>query len=557
MVRLNTLLFGFVLCFSAIVTRLFYWQVIMAETLSAKAASQYSVSQEIQAGRGQIFTSDSFPLVINQPAYLLYAQPQQIKKPEEVAAELASITGGEKEKLIQKLSRQDVVWAPLWRGLNEEKRGEIEKLAITGLGFEEEEKRAYPEGSLAAQLLGFVAQDKGGNPRGYFGLEGFYQRSLAGRPGRLTFEKDAAGRTILIGQASEEKVVLGEDLTLHLDRSLEFLIEEKLKKGIIRYGAKSASVVVLDPLTGGVLAMASFPSYDPANFVHFDDLFFTNPVVSQSFEPGSVFKVLVMAAAIEEKVVSPDDKCTSCAGPRQIGEYTIRTWNDRYFPDSTMNEVIQHSDNVGMVFVGEKLGMKKLVEYLKKFGLGERTGIDLEGEASPVLRPENSWSEIDRATACFGQGVAVTPIQMVRAVAALANGGKLLRPQVVAKIKKENKEIAIKPEVVRQVVSPTTARILTEMMVNATENGEAKWAKPAGFRIAGKTGTAQIPVAGHYDKEKTIASFVGFAPADNPKFVMLVTLREPSVSPWGSETAAPLWFDIAKGMFNYWGIPPS
>ena len=243
-------------------------------------------------------------------------------------------------------------------------------------------------------------------------------------------------------------------------------------------------------------------------------------------------------------------------GPVNVGEYTVRTWNDEYHGTTTMTKILEHSSNVGMVYVGGKLGKEKLIGFLKQFGIGTPTGIDLEEESSPLLRPERDWSEIDLATASFGQGIAVTPIQMVRAVAALANGGALMEPHVVAQIDDKGRSVSIKPKKVRQVISPTTSRIITEMMVAAVDNGEAKWAKPAGYRIAGKTGTAQIPVSGHYDKDKTIASFVGFAPADDPKFVMLVTLREPSTSPWGSETAAPLFFAIARDLFSYWGISP-
>jgi len=302
--------------------------------------------------------------------------------------------------------------------------------------------------------------------------------------------------------------------------------------------------------------MASLPNYDPAYYWKYDKSLFPNPVIASSYEPGSTFKVLVMAAAIDSGVVSPETRCDKCSGPRNISGYTIRTWNDKYFPNSTMTEIIQHSDNVGMVFVSEKLGKEKLLAYIKNFGFGKPTGIDLQEEVSPPLRPDSEWKPIDLATASFGQGIAVTPLQMVRAVGAIANKGKLVKPFVVKKIIGEDKEKEIPlPEGV-QVIKASTAAIITEMMVNAVDNGEAKWAKPKGFRIAGKTGTAQIPVAGHYDEEKTIASFVGFAPADEPKFVMLVTLREPTSSPWGSETAAPLWFDIASELFTYFGILP-
>jgi cell division protein FtsI/penicillin-binding protein 2 len=222
-----------------------------------------------------------------------------------------------------------------------------------------------------------------------------------------------------------------------------------------------------------------------------------------------------------------------------------------------MTEIIQHSDNVGMTFVSEKLGVDKFYDYISKFGFGKLTKIDLQEESAGAIRSKSEWRVIDLATASFGQGIAVTPIQMVQAVSAIANGGKLISPKVAIKIKEENKEMQVKPDFERQVVSPKTASQITEMMVNAVEKGEAKAYAPKGYRIAGKTGTAQIPLAGHYDPNKTIASFIGFAPAYDPKFVMLVRFSQPTSSPYGSETAAPTFFEIAKDLFNYYQILPS
>ncbi|MFZ5366448.1 MAG: peptidoglycan D,D-transpeptidase FtsI family protein [Patescibacteria group bacterium] len=555
--RAKTLMLGFCFFGFLVAGRLFYWQILQGEKLSSLASSQYSQEEEIPARRGQILTSDGFPLVTNKQAYLVYALlPQLDRSPEEISTMLAKILQSQtREEMEKKLKSKDLVWVSLARKVDREKKEEIQKLQIQGLGFEEEARRDYPEGSLAAQLVGFVGKDAAGKDKGYFGLEGFYDRELSGRPGILRQEKDASGRPILIGKRLKEEEIPGRDLELYLNREIQFMVERKLKKGLEKYGAKSGSVVIMDPKTGGILSMASFPSYEPANYAKTNDSLFPNPVISQTFEPGSIFKPLVMAAAINEGVVSPQDKCDRCSGPRQIGEYTIKTWDERYHPDSTMTEILEHSDNVGMVFVGEKLGTKNLVSYLKKFGIGEQTGIDLEGETVAVLRSENEWVPIDLATASFGQGVALTPIQMVRAIAAVANGGEMLEPHVVTKIKTQDKELEIKPKVRRRVISLATARVITEMMVNAVERG-GKWERPKGFRIAGKTGTAQIPIAGHYDKEKTIVSFVGFAPADNPRFVMLVTMREPTLI-WGSMTVAPLWFEIAKELFYYLGIPPS
>lgn len=563
------LLIAFFLGFLAVIGRLFYWQVIVADALKAQASIQHYRTLEIPAPRGKIYSADLFPLAINEPSFVLYGLPKEIQdSPREIAVRIAPIVikipepktedlRKEEDRLTERLLKEDLFWVPLARGLSKEEKRKVESLEIVGLGFEEEERRVYPEASMAAHLLGFVGCDENGYPQGYYDLEGSYQRLLAGRPGRVSFEKDAEGRPILLGEESGQEAVPGSDLVLYLQRTAQFLIEEELKKGLEKYQARAGSVVVVDPKTGGVLAMASFPAFDPANYADADPFLFANPVIGESFEPGSIFKIIVMASAMEGKAVAVDERCKKCEGSREIGEYTIRTWNDKYYPDSTMSEILQHSDNVGMVYVGEKVGVKKLYSYLEKFGFGEKTGIDLEGEMSPSLRPENQWYEIDLATATFGQGVAVTPLQMVMATAAIANKGRLMEPHVVAQIVREGEKIPVKPKVIRQVISPTAARIIAEMMVKAVDHGEAKWAKPKGFKIAGKTGTAQIPVAGHYDQEKTIASFVGFAPVDDPQFVMLVTLREPSTSPWGSETAAPLWFDIANKLFAYWGISPS
>ena len=561
--RINFVLAAFLLLAVLVMGRLFYWQVLASDQLSAAAESQHWISFEIPAKRGQILASDGFPLVTNEEAFLVFASIPDLKeKPEEIAFKLAPLLASPSAQLAtekrikERLSRSDLVWIPLKHKISRETKEILEKLEIEGIGFKEEQKRGYPEASSAAHLLGFVGSDLHGRDKGYFGLEGYYDLELRGKPGFLRRERDASGKPILVGESKGEKEKNGRDLITTLDRSVQFIIEKKLKEGLRRYGAVSGSVVVMEPKTGAILGMASLPSYDPANFSQFDKKLFPNPVVASSYEPGSTFKVLVMSAALNEGVVKPETRCNHCSGPRHISGYTIRTWNDQYYPETTMTEIIEHSDNVGMVFVGEKLGVEKLVTYLQKFGLGQPTGIDLEEEISPDLRPKSEWKPIDLATASFGQGVAVTPIQMLRAVSAIANQGKLMRPFVVKKVVSGEEVVEIAPKVEKEVIFPTTARLMTEMMVNAVEKGEAKWARPKGFRIAGKTGTSQIPVAGHYDEEKTIASFVGFAPADEPKFSMLVALREPTSSPWGSETAAPLWFDIAKELFTYYGILP-
>lgn len=554
--RASVLFAAFCIGFSVLAIRLFYWQILSSGRLSKAAASQHFIQLTLPAARGSILDRNLEPMVINQPAYLVYAEPKLIERVGDIAKVLADTFTLSQDDLTVSLSQANRVWVPIAHKVEQQTVDALQSLNLAGIGFEKEPKRYYPEASSAAHLLGFVGSDVNGSDQGYFGLEGYYDRQLKGIAGSKRLEKDAHGRPILIG--SEERIAPedGRTLVLHMDKAVEMMVEKRLREGITRYGAKEGSVVVMDPDTGGILAMASYPNYVPGDFASFDKSYFKNPIVAGSYEPGSTFKALVMASAIDQKLVKPDTKMDE-DGPVAVGPYFIRTWNNEYHGEITMTEVLEHSSNVGMVFVARKLGREKLLSAIKGYGFGEPSGIDLEDETSPDLRPEKDWHEIDEYTASFGQGIAVTPIQMVRAVAAIANGGKLMEPHVVKEIHEPDGDIIpIHPKEIRQVLHPESARITAEMMVSAVENGEAKWAKPKGYRVAGKTGTAQIPVAGHYDDKKTIASFVGFAPADNPRFVMLVTLREPTSSPWGSETAAPLFFAIARDLFTYWNIPP-
>ena len=458
--------------------------------------------------------------------------------------------------IVSILSQPDRVWVPLAHKVESARVTQLKDLKLNGLGFEKESKRMYPESSMAAHIVGFVGSDENGKDRGYFGVEGYYGRELGGKDGMLQLEKDVRGAPILVGDTRRIEPEDGRNLVLWLDRSIQRIIEHRLLAGIAKYGAKEGSIVVMDPKTGGILGMAAFPSYDPANFGEFPKEVYKNPIVASTFEPGSTFKVLVMAMGLDRNVV----KSTTMAeetGAVRVGEYFIRTWDEKYRGIISMTDVLVHSSNVGMVFVQNKLGKEGMLQAIHKFGFGEPTGIDLQEEVPASIRDDSDWKDIDLATASFGQGIAVTPIQMIRAVGAIANGGQLVEPRIVKEIRDgSGRVVPIVSKKTRSAISPATARIMTEMMIAAVDRGEAQWAKPKGYRIAGKTGTAQIPVAGHYDNKKTIASFIGFAPADDPKFIILVTLREPTSSPWGSETAAPLFFGIARDLFAYYGIAP-
>lgn len=583
--RLKILQIIYFFAIFAVLIRLWQWQVLASDDLLAKAEKQRLSTINVQAPRGDILFSDKSTLASTQPVFLIYALPKVIKNKKAFSDTLASRLWeietqdasfdidyseviAKKEEISNKILTQlskDLFWVSLGKIVDTQDKRRLESLNLKGIGFEATSDRFYPEGSSSAHLLGFVGSDVYGNPKGYFGLEGFYDGELRGRDGLLRQERDAMGLPILIGDYVLRKPVQGNTLVLNIDRTIQYIVEERLKAGMEKYGAKGVSAVAIDPKTGNILAMASFPSYAPAIPSQEYSQFFKNPLIADSYEPGSTFKVLVMASAINEKKVKPDTKCDICSGPLSIGGFTIRTWNNKYNPDSTMTDVIVHSDNTGMVFAAKRLGVKNLYNYIEKFGFGSPTGVDLQDEESPALRDLNDWGEIDLATASFGQGIAVTGMQMVKAVSAIANGGKVMEPHMVKEIitqKEGDKQVfEIKPKIITTPISENTAKVITEMMVQAVDKGESQYYKKAvgvqNYKIAGKTGTAQIPVAGHYDPNKTIASFIGFAPADDPKFVILVRYLEPSSSVFGSETAAPTFFDIAKELFLYYGIPPN
>lgn len=556
-VRLHTLLFFLIFLFFLVVCRLFYWQIVRAEELSDMGAAQYDAFVKVPATRGEIRTSDGFPIATNKISYLLFAQPKEIKDKEKTSILLASALETDKAS-ISAILASDKLWVPIQAGLNNTKKEAIEKLALRGIGFDQHSVRFYPEASMAATLIGFVGKDSLGEDKGYFGLEGFYDRQLRGKVGSAIQVRDALGKPIISKTAATTKAIDGRSLVLSIDRAVQFMVETKLKEGIEKYQAAGGMVGIIEPKTGNVIALATYPSFDQRNFQEYAPELYRNPFVSNLFEPGSTFKALVMAAGLDAKVVTPATQCPVCTKPLEISGYTIKTWNDTYHKNISMIDVIRYSDNTGMVYVQRSLGLERMLSYLYKFGIGDLTNIDLQGEVAPAWHERETWYELDAATASFGQGITVTPIELLTGFAAIANEGNRMEPHIVTKIETPDGEtISIQPKIVEKPITSATAKVMTEILVNAVSNGEAKWAKPKGYRIAGKTGTAQIPIAGHYDPNKTIASFIGFAPADNPKFAMLVIVDRPVTSIYGSETAAPIFFDIAKDLLTYYNIPPT
>ncbi len=554
--RYKTAFLGILVLFLFVIIRLFYWQVVKASELSQLAQKQYGTTIKLTPQRGLIKTSDGFPIASNKITYLLFANPKEVKNKEQTSAYLASVLNTNLASISASLL-QDKFWVPVKYGVSLETKQKIEKENLSGIGFDSSYDRFYPEASMAAQVLGFVGKDDQGSDKGYFGLEGYYDRLLKGKEGLAIEVHDAFGRPILAKMNQSAGEVDGQNLILSIDRSIQFIAEKKLKQGIDNYGAISGMVGIMEPKTGQILAMASFPNFDQRSYQDFSDELYKNPFISDLYEPGSTFKPIVMSSALNSKLVKPDTKCTACAGPVTVSDYDIHTWNDKYIPNITMTEVIQHSDNTGMVFVAQKLGLDRMLDYLNTFGIGQTSGIDLQGEVFAPLRPKNQWYAVDLATTGFGQGISVTPIEILNAISTIANGGTRMEPHMVEAIESpDGSLVRIPPKALDSPITSETARVMTEIMVNAVNKGEASWVRLKGYRIAGKTGTASIPIQGHYDSTQTIASFVGFAPADQPKFVMLVILNRPSTSIYGAETAAPIFFNIAKSILEYYRISP-
>ncbi len=569
------ILFGCLIIWSGLVwARLFYWQVLNGDKLAAQAISQTIQAKEILPERGRIYTSDKFPIVLNEKNYIFYAWlPEISTNLNSLSKKLAPIIAAgrededEKDVLKETESRlkglltneRGIKWICLDKNVNEEQKKAIQEFGVPGLSFEEKDDRFYPEGSMAAHLVGFLGQDKMGRQTGYFGLEGYYDRQLKGWGGAESGNGGILAKLSFLQGQSRPESKSGRNIHLFINRTAQYIAEEELEKGINKYGARSGWVVLIEPETGGVLASASYPKFDPKTYSQYEAKLYPNPAISETFEPGSIFKPLIVAAALEEGSVNEKDKCDICDGPVTIGEYKIETWNKEYHPDAIISEILKYSDNVGMVWIGNQLKINNILKYLQEYGFGSKTGIDLEGEVSIDLRSKKDWYPIDIATSTFGQGIAVTPIQMVTAFNSLANKGIIVPPrlmQKVSEVSSNNITWQYQPTKGKRILSEKTTSQLKEMLISAVDEGEAKWTKLKNYTVAGKTGTAQIAIKGKYDEDKTIASFIGFVPADNPKFTMLVSLVEPSSSQWGSETAAPLWFDIASRLLYLWGVAP-
>lgn len=531
-------------------------QVIEHDHYLKLANSQHLWQQENKARRGQIYDTNGYPLAANLSMPALEVVPNQVDDPEYTARKLAVVlhlSREEEMKLKDDLGTKKLYLPPLKHKLTEEEIAKIKEFNLAGVLLVPEDWRFYPEGSLASQILGYMDTEKNGQ----YGIEGYFDSELMGNSGFVESYKDLTGRTIADSEHVLNQVQQGVNLYLTIDRSVQYFVETMLREAVDTYKADGGSVIIMEPKTGRIISMASYPTFDPNEYYKVDNYsYFNNSIISNYWEPGSVFKVITMAAALDQNLITPD---TSEEFGASIKVLDREIWNSERKPygRETMTQVLENSDNVGMVWVGQKLGKDQFYKYLYKFGFGDPTGIDLNAESAGSVVDKSVVNEVDLATMTFGQGVAVTPIQMVTAVGAIANGGYLMKPYVVDKIVTiDGKEVVVKPEIVRSVLNPNSATSIAAMMVSVVENGHGKQAGVKGYYVAGKTGTAQIPVNGIYDPNKTIGSFVGFAPVSNPKFVMLVKIDIPKTTEWAESSAAPLFGRISEFLLNYYMVAP-
>ncbi len=535
--------------FLAVCARGFDLQVLQHDQLVKLADRQHNRTVPLIPARGGIFDCNGAPMAVSLDMDSLYGDPRRIKDPAALAAALAPLLGESRQELQKKLSSErGFVW--LDRRLNPAVVARIKQLQLAGIGFIKESKRFYPNFDLAANVLGFTGID----PQGLEGIERRYDGTILGTAGCLMTERDALGRDVGVRTAVVKEAVPGKNVVLTLDKNIQYLAEKALAKAVQGSGAKEGMAIVAEPGTGKILAMANYPSFNPNAYNQYPAVQLRNHCVADSFEPGSTFKIFLMSAAVEEKVVRPQDQFFCENGHFSFGGRIIR--DDHPEGRISVADILKYSSNIGAAKIGFKMGDARYYRYLQAFGFGEKTGIDLPGETSGDLRPVSRWYGSDLATIAFGQGVTASAVQLVAAVSTVANGGLLMKPYLVERITDDSGHTVqeFQPQVVRRVISPATAATVTRMMEGVVANG-GTGARAAldGIQVAGKTGTAQKvdPVTRTYSPTKRTASFIGFVPAERPLLTILVVIDEPKTSPYGGVVAAPAFREIAFNTLCY------
>lgn len=556
--RLLWLLLGLTLMFGALVIRLAYVQLGQGAELSQKAEESWRRNIPFSAKRGEISDRNGVTLAYNVTTPTIMAIPVQIKDKASTARSLASIIDMSEENILKQISKKQSIvrLQPGGRKITMEKSQQIRDLALPGIVVAEDNKRYYPFEDLAAHILGFT----GSYNQGLAGLESKYESELSGMNGNVSYLSDAGGRLM---PGTSEKYVQPKDglnLQLTIDKSIQSIIERELDDAMSRLQANSALSIAMNPKTGEILGLASRPGFEPGRYQDFDAATYNrNLPIWMTYEPGSTFKIITLAAALEEKKVDLKHDHFFDPGYVKVGGATLRCWKKGGHGSQTFLQVVENSCNPGFVALGQRLGKEKLFDYIKNFGFGTKTGIDLAGESTGILFKLSQVGPVELATTAFGQGVSVTPIQQITAVSAAINGGKLYQPYVAKSwTNPDTGEIVAsnQPKLIRQVVSEEASKQVREALESVVANGTGGNAFIDGYRVGGKTGTAQKVINGRYSTSEHIVSFIGFAPADDPQIVVYTAVDNPQGIQFGGVVAAPIVKNILTDALEYMKVPP-
>lgn len=556
----------FICSFIILIARLAVVQIGSAAYYKSQAAGQHAFFDQLAPSRGEIKVADkssaeNLPVATNIHVPLVYVIPKSVHDPVRVARELAGVLGLLETDILSKLSSKDKVYVPIKRRLTPDEVRKVTALNLPGVAFDDELVRYYPERTFLSHVVGFLGYKEGsGNTRvGLYGIEKSFDTVLSGMAGTVDSSGSGAGSWLFGVRQAFQSATNGNQLLLSIDRSIQLTAEQVLASAVEVNQAEGGCVIVMDPKTGAILAMASNPTYDPNEYNKVaNQSVFSNTCTTGSYEPGSVFKAVTMAAALDKGVVTPDTTYVD-SGQVVVDGYTIKNSDNKAHGVQTMTQVLEESLNTGVIFAKNKIGNKAFLEYVQRFGFGSLTGLDIP-EVVGSIKNLNGNVEVNYDTASFGQGILVTPIQIVKAYAAIANGGKMPTPHVVgAQISPDGKTMETAVSLGPQIISQKTADSLSAMLVSVVEYGHGKRARVPGYYIAGKTGTAQVAKRDGpgYDPNNNIGTFVGYGPVEDPKFVMLVRINHPRTVQYAESTAGPAWGQIAKFILSYYNVPPN
>ncbi|GLV13679.1 stage V sporulation protein D [Alicyclobacillus hesperidum] len=559
--RLVVLLMALFAAILALVGRLFFVQVLQSGWLAGLAKSSWDRTVPLAGIRGSILDSAGQPLTYTATAPTIVAVPSQIKDKPGTARKLAPILNMSEASVLRQISQRElmVYIRPGGRQMSEAKANQIRALGLPGIYLTEDGKRAYPYGDLAAQVLGITGYEN----VGLTGLEKQYNSVLTGQKGGITFYAKANGELIPGEGQSVVEPTDGDDIKTTINLQVQQYVEREIEQAVAEYNPDSVTAIVENPQTGAIVAMANYPTFNPADWRNAPPSTYNrNLAIWQTFEPGSTFKIVTLSAALQENKVNLQDSFYD-PGYYEVAGHRIRCWKAGGHGSESFLQVVENSCNPGFIALGERLGKESLFSYIRNFGFGQKTGIDLPGEGNGILFKLNRVGPLELATTAFGQGVSVTPIQQVMAVGAVANGGKLMKPYVVSEIINHDTGQVVeetKPTVVRQVISSATAAQVRSALESVVANGSGGKAYRDGYRIAGKTGTAQVAKNGHYESGHYIVSFIGMAPANQPKLVAYIAIDNPHPKHgvvFGGVIAAPIVGNILDDALHEMGVQPS